>query len=255
MSHSEDVQFLSRSGNTIHGTLVMAEKDTGRFILFVHGFVGNKDENGLFSEAAEHFARAGINSLRFDLSGHGSSDGDTKDLSLNQEVEDYKSAIEYLLNEHSLGELTVIGFSLGATVALKAADRRVTRYILWSPALYPGKDMVHRYLSDPAIIEQINLKGTFLKSGKEINKDILYEMKKFKVSIYMNRINSAIRIIHGMNDERIDHRSSIRFKKHYSKRKDVDEHFVVGAGHSYKESRSCRDEVFQRTMGWIQSSG
>jgi hypothetical protein len=237
----------------LNSTLVLSHEDKGIFVLFVHGFAGNKDENGLFTEAANKFAENGISSLRFDFSGHGKSTGDTRQLSLDQEVQDYRSAIEYLEKVYSPRELIVIGFSLGATVAIKARDKRVTRYIFWSPAFYPKTDMVPRYNRDPDIQSQIQQNGSFIKSGKNINKDILVDLYRFKLSRYINHIDKSIRIIHGTKDERINYKSSEKFIKYYSTKKNIDQCFVSGAGHSYKENASFRSMVYDRSVNWILS--
>ena len=251
MARTVEIRFPSKSGNGINGTIVMSDDDTGLFALFVHGFVGNKDENGLFTEAANKFAQNGINSLRFDFSGHGGSDGDTSHLTLDQEVLDYRSAIDYIEEYYSPTKLIVIGFSLGATVAIKAEDKRVYRYIFWSPAFYPKIDMVPRYEKDPLIQEQIKQNGTFIKSGKSINKHILYDLNHFQMNRHIYKINDSIRIIHGTHDERINYKRSKRFVKYYSDKKDLKHFYIRGAGHSYKEKPVYRNKVYGHSVKWI----
>jgi alpha-beta hydrolase superfamily lysophospholipase len=253
MTRSDNVRFWSKSGNWIDGTKVYPEDSTGKFVLFVHGFIGNKDENGLFTEAANRFAQKGIPSLRFDFSGHGGSDGDTRNLTLDQEVKDYRSAIDHINMDDRPRELIVVGFSLGATVAIKAKDERVSQYIFWSPAFYPKIDMVPRYRNDPSIQEQIVNNGSFIKSGKFVNGAILNELDHFELYRYINHIDRTIRIIHGTSDERIDHRRSKRFARYYSRKKNIEQHYIDGAGHSYKEKPSYRNEVYDQSVNWILS--
>ena len=251
-----DVTFKNQDGFDISGKLVECQSEIKKddFIIFLHGFAGDKDENGLFSDAAKLFAQYGFSSLRFDFFGHGHSAGDPKSLTLLMESSDFKSSIAFLESKYNPQSFIVIGFSLGAFVAIINPVDKIKCLILWSPALFPDKDMYPRYCEDKLIMQQIEDHGYFKKSDLLIGKSILDDFKTNNVTQYIKEISTPIRIIHGMNDQRINWISSNNFVTQYNDTLDVDGFYIENAGHSYKEDPAFRDEVFCKTIEWINKN-
>src|SRR5438874_2627382 len=62
-------------GLHLAGTLVTPEDPPDRVVVLVHGGGVTREEGGFFTRLARGLAEAGIASLRYDLRGHGESEG------------------------------------------------------------------------------------------------------------------------------------------------------------------------------------
>ena len=252
-SLEEKVVFQS-CGDDICGIVTRPKNESTRhdFIIFLHGFAGNKDENGLFRDAADHFATKGFSSLRFDFSGHGESSGRSLDLTIDREIEDFRSAVGFVRSRFNPASIYVVGFSLGAYIALRAPDPDINGFILWSPALKPGKDMYPRY-STIQVKKEIEANGCIDKSGLRIGPKMLEDLKGCDIEPRAKEIHTPMLIIHGTKDEKISCSTSRAFYKSHSGQMDIIFKQIPNAGHSYKEKREYREAVFSKTMGWLNS--
>jgi alpha-beta hydrolase superfamily lysophospholipase len=249
----EKIVFQS-CGYEISGIVTRPAKEGARrdFIVFLHGFAGNKDENGLFKEAARRFAEKGYNSLRFDFFGHGESTGESIKLTIDQETKDFKNALEYIREEYRPDAIYALGFSLGAFIALNAPKADVNGFILWSPALKPCFDMYPRY-SGNEVRRALDSRGWIDKSGLKIGPKIIDELRVCDIEPALEHINKPMLIIHGTKDERISISTSETIFKAYCSRIDINFNEIQNAGHSYKEKKEYREEVYSHTMGWLSS--
>jgi pimeloyl-ACP methyl ester carboxylesterase len=99
-----------------------AQGPAGIGIVFAHGFCGTQDV------VAPAFARAlvgrgGCAVLTFDYSGFGASEGPRGRLDPVRQVHDCQAAVAWLAADRSLaGRVGIVGLSLGAAVAVVAAD-------------------------------------------------------------------------------------------------------------------------------------
>ena len=119
-------------------------------MLLLHGFKGNRNElkipslkQGVFSRAANAWAKQGLASLRIDLRGGGDSDGSFEDTTISGQVKDALAAIEFLQSQTSVDpkRLALVGWSQGGAVAAIAAARtkqRVAALALWNPVTIPA---------------------------------------------------------------------------------------------------------------------
>jgi len=88
---------------------------------------------------ARELARAGYPALRFDFRGAGQSDGEFEQLTLSSCVSDLQHAVDVLVERTGVEEVVLIGWRLGATIAMRvgARDGRVRRLGLWDPVPDP----------------------------------------------------------------------------------------------------------------------
>ena len=253
-SFFEEKVEIESCGDNLRGIVTRPTKESPRrdFIIFLHGFAGNRDENGLFSEAAGRFAASGFSSLRFDFCGHGESSGKSIELTINREIEDFRSAVGFVRNKFNPGSIYALGFSLGAYVALRAPEPDINGFILWSPALKPCKDMYPRY-STNLIKKEIEANGCIDKSGMRIGPRIREDLRDCEIESRFKEINQPMLIIHGTKDERISCSTSRAFYSSYSDHMDIKFRQIANAGHSYKEKKEYREAVFSNTVGWLNS--
>ncbi|WIG61517.1 MAG: hypothetical protein OJF49_004265 [Ktedonobacterales bacterium] len=116
----EEVAFTAtRGGHTLHGWW-FPRPETNQVIVGCHGFRGGKSELIGISTA---LWRAGFNVLIFDFHGHGADIGSPVTLGY-QELHDFYSALDYVGQRVPEARIGVIGFSMGASVAIIGAARR-----------------------------------------------------------------------------------------------------------------------------------
>ena len=119
----ERVHFAS-AGLRLSGVFEAPAAATGRVpaILVLHGFGSNK-ESAMMKAAAKLFGSLGYATLRFDMRGCGESEGERGRVICLEQVEDTRSAVQYLSARKDVdaGRIAVFGHSFGAAVAIYAA--------------------------------------------------------------------------------------------------------------------------------------
>ena len=98
------------------GTLVTPQTPTSRAVVLVHGGGVTRDENGFFTRLAEGLAEADVASLRFDLRGHGESEGLQEDLTLSTILNDIRAAITHGRQETGAQAVSLLGASFAGGI-------------------------------------------------------------------------------------------------------------------------------------------
>ncbi|HEY3251249.1 MAG TPA: alpha/beta hydrolase [Ignavibacteria bacterium] len=94
----------------------------GRFYaLFLHCFTCSKELKAI-ANINSVLAEYGFATVRFDMTGIGSSEGEFKDTNFTTQLEDTESVIEYMKQDYGFPEL-LIGHSLGGPVAVFTAAK------------------------------------------------------------------------------------------------------------------------------------
>lgn len=106
-------------------------------VLLIHGFASQKDEVGNFyKRLAEKLALEGYASLRFDFPGSGDSPLPFTANTIDFQVGDARTALDFLLSQPNVdpNRVGIVGFSLGGIVGATVAgtDPRVRALALWS---------------------------------------------------------------------------------------------------------------------------
>lgn len=152
----------------------------GAFV-FCHPFAEEK----LWSHRAYvSFARAltkqGYIVVRFDMRGHGDSQGEFSDFTIENHIEDTLAIVEYIKkNYESVANIGLFGLRLGGTIAALAAEKsdEIKCLILWEPVCSGERYMQEMLRSNLAA--QMAIKGKVeitreelindMKSGKPVN--------------------------------------------------------------------------------------
>jgi len=91
-------------------------------VVFCHGFGGSKD-GPLFELICDSLQQHGIASIRFDFNGHGQSEGEFKDMTVPNEIEDAKRVVAYVRDLRYVSSLAIVGHSQGGVVAAMTAGQ------------------------------------------------------------------------------------------------------------------------------------
>jgi predicted alpha/beta hydrolase len=78
----QHVTIRSRDGLHLAGTLVRQDTPADQAVVLVYGGGVTREEGGFFTRLAAGIAQDGVTALRFDLRGHGDSEGRQEDLTI-----------------------------------------------------------------------------------------------------------------------------------------------------------------------------
>lgn len=138
MSTSKPTDFRSFDGLTLRGTLVLPSSGGRTAVVFVHGGGVTRDEGGFFTRIAEGLADVGAASLRFDLRGHGESDGRQEELTLASILNDIDAALEHILQAAGAEQTHLLAASFAGGITAYFAmqhPERVRSLVLVNPLL------------------------------------------------------------------------------------------------------------------------
>ena len=113
-------------------------------VVFCHGFGGSK-EGPLFELVCDSLQKHGIASIRFDFNGHGESEGEFKDMTVPNEIEDAKKVIEYVRDLRHVSKVALVGHSQGGVVASMTAgelNQEIAAVVLMAPAAVLREDAI-----------------------------------------------------------------------------------------------------------------
>jgi pimeloyl-ACP methyl ester carboxylesterase len=140
-----EVTVRSLDGLALAGTVVRPGVADDRAVVLVHGGGVTREEGGFFSRLAAGLGESGVASLRYDLRGHGQSEGRQEDNTLTAHLNDIRVALDYLRQQTGAVQISLLGTSFGAGLAAYYAARRpdeLSRLVLLNPQL----DYKHRYV-------------------------------------------------------------------------------------------------------------
>ncbi|GGO82505.1 alpha/beta hydrolase [Wenjunlia tyrosinilytica] len=138
MPTSAEVTVRTLDGLHLAGTLVEPGQPTSRAVVFVHGGGVTREEGGFFTRLADGLADAGVASLRFDLRGHGQSEGRQEDLTLSAVLNDIRVVLAQVRESTGAEDAILLGASFGGGICAYYAAQRpddVSRLVLFNPQL------------------------------------------------------------------------------------------------------------------------
>jgi hypothetical protein len=132
------VSFRTLDGLHLAGTLASPDEATNKAVVFVHGGGVTRDEGGFFTRLAAGLADAGVASLRYDLRGHGESEGRQEDSPLTVHLNDIRVAIDEVRELTNAWQVSLLAASFGGGLAAYYAAKRpdeLAQLILFNPLL------------------------------------------------------------------------------------------------------------------------
>lgn len=138
--------YFDSHGFKLFSVLHAPEQPVSNFgWVFCHPFAEEKLwAHRVFVNMARSLAACGHTVLRFDYRGYGDSEGEFDSSTIDDQVEDIKSAIAELKLRHpELESISLLGLRYGATLAALAASKMQTidRLVMWDPIINMGKYM------------------------------------------------------------------------------------------------------------------
>ncbi|ALE72239.1 alpha/beta hydrolase [Pseudonocardia sp. EC080610-09] len=132
-------------GLRLSATLTRPAGSAGHAVVMVHGGGVTREEGGFFTRLAEGLAATGTASLRYDLRGHGESDGRPEESSLAAHLNDIRVVLDHLRGCSGVRTASLLGASFGGGLAAYYAaesGEQLERVVLLNPQL----DFKKRYI-------------------------------------------------------------------------------------------------------------
>lgn len=137
MPSERPVSLRTLDGLRLAATLTTSGRPSDRAVVLVHGGGVTREEGGFFTRLAAGLAEAGAASLRFDLRGHGESQGRQEDLTLAAILNDIRVALTSAREHVGASRLSLLGasFTGGACACYAARRQEIDRLVLLNPQL------------------------------------------------------------------------------------------------------------------------
>jgi len=136
----QKMRFKNSRGLSLAGLLYSPAGRNGPVVIVCHGFTGSKEGGGSAKIMGEELGARGYNTLLFDFSGNGDSEGLFENITLSSQVDDLKNAVDWCV-ETGMGPVFTMGRSFGGTTVIchGAVDSRVAGVCTWAaPARLVG---------------------------------------------------------------------------------------------------------------------
>ena len=246
---------------TADGTKLSAEvyepqpEKTRGAIIFVHGFGGNKGENGLFHALAGRCVEEGFAAVLYDWRGIAESDGDFPSSTLEDHKSDFERVVEWAKSEFAtrLGSLHAVGFSLGAAVIGLSLRQQhtLTSVVYLSPASRPRQSMWPRY---EELWGEVEIGGVIEKPGSDVllGRPILESLRDTDLGPEAFDLKVPLLVCHGTADARVDYTHT---EELLLTRLDSERNFrhikFDGASHSFRPVDRCWDRLGDDLAAWF----
>jgi alpha-beta hydrolase superfamily lysophospholipase len=217
-TQSTATTFRTLDGLHLAGTLVTPDGSPEHAVVLVHGGGVTREEGGFFTRLAAGLAAVGVASLRFDMRGHGESEGLQQELTLSAILNDIRVAIAYVREATGVTRLSLIGQSFGGGICGYYAAKRpqeVALLVLLCPQFnYKQRTIDSRpywtddYLSDD-MARQLTEQGYIqftptLKHGRAIFNEVLW----LRPDTVLGEISAPTLVVHGTEDTLVPIESS-----------------------------------------------
>ncbi len=172
------------------------ENDSGQYLYGCSYHSVNKEESGVVIippvgherlrivresvNFARSLAEAGFPVLRFDYRGEGESFGEFADFDINNRLDDIDSALQEFKRRFTVDNIILVGFRLGALLAVKSANKNYINKLILCEPIYNLEKFIKNYIRTNIIAQRDYFGNTSIKE-----KDVWEILKKGQtISVY-----------------------------------------------------------------------
>lgn len=207
---SSATSFRTLDGLRLAGTFAGPDGPADLAVVLVHGGGVTREEGGFFTRLADGLGQSGVASLRFDLRGHGESEGRQEELTLAAVLNDIRVALVHAKETTGAHRISLLGASFGGGICGYYAAKRpdeITRLVLLNPQFnYKKRTIDSRpywvadYLNDEAA-GQLTRHGYIqftptLRHGRAIFNEVFW----LRPETVLEEIAAPTLIVHGTRD-------------------------------------------------------
>ena len=246
MSPIEPVEIAGPLG-TLRGLLHRPEgTDPAPAVLMLHGFTGQHvEQDRLFVQAARVLAGLGFAVLRFDFYGSGDSDGDFEESSVQTELDDAVTALDWISAQPGIDpqRIGVLGLSLGGCVAalLAGQNSHIKALVLWNAVGIPSLHFTDIPQEGP---------DAFVVGGQQVSPQFLNAFHALGIPGTLQHYTGPGLVIRGTADDVVLLPEAEALRAALGARGEL--FLVEGAGHTFQHP-SQRAIVFEKTANWLRA--
>ncbi len=219
----EDVRTTLRTkdGLTLAASFVHPAGTPSSVTVLVHGGGVTRHEGGFFTRLAAGMAARGVASLRFDLRGHGESEGRQEELTLASILNDIHVAIRHASALVDDAPANLLGASFGGGICGYFAAQHpelVRRLVLINPLINYKRRFIDEkpYWKDDSISEsaagELTVEGFLPHSPTfKLGRPLLNELFYLRPDVAFRSIATPTLVVHGTKDTFIPIASSREF--------------------------------------------
>lgn len=212
-------------------------------ILILHALTGKK-ENRTINFLAKKIPDYGYNTIQFDFSGHGESEGRLEEATVTKQLEDIKSVLSQI-NQINTDKIILIGNSFSVITALAFAENNnsIAGLILISSRA--------NYLEYTNKLEKVEDKYRLFEDHL-IDESFIEDYKKYNPLKNIKLFKNSILIIHGENDGIIPKEDAeLFYSLSVSNKKDL---FIVpNAEHRYLEIEQ-KENILSKVIKFLNKN-
>jgi uncharacterized protein len=221
--------------------------------VFVHGFTSNRLELPSFVGMSRTLEANGIASVRFDLSGHGESDGDFFDVTITGEIAETRAVLQAVRNLDFVDpeRIGLVGMSMGGVVAgiVAAEEPGISALCLWSPAAVAPFEISRGYFRGRNIAAEIEEKGYVDADGHRMGPALVEDIAGIDVYGRSSAYTGPVHILHGDKDCIAPLEYVRRYLDHYDGNAELQ--IVEGADHAWA-TVPHRSDLHQSTLRFLR---
>lgn len=203
------ISIRTPDGLYLSGTLVLPE-GTGQAAVLVHGGGVTREEGGFFARVATGLADTGTTSLRFDLRGHGESEGRQEDLTIAGILADIRAGTAFVRSQIGVNRVALLGTSFsGGICGYYAAQHpaELASLVMLNPLLNYRKRFIDEkpywhngLISEEAGRELLNHGYLAHSSTFKLGRSLLNELFYLQPHTVLGDIKAPTLLVHGTKD-------------------------------------------------------
>lgn len=210
----------------------LQEGERSLLVILMHGFMSDK-QDPIITAIASKLQEKRIAYIRFDFNGHGDSEGDFRNMTVANEIEDAKKVYEYARSLDFVGDIALLGHSQGGVVASMVAGElgagSISGLVLMAPAAVLKDDALSGVILG-ARFDPVNIPEDVPIFNRRIGRENIKVAQTLPIYEIATRYAGPVCIIHGMSNEIVPYRYGVRYKDGY---KDAELHLVEGENHAF----------------------
>ncbi|NGZ76947.1 alpha/beta hydrolase family protein [Saccharibacillus alkalitolerans] len=250
-------EYPGSAGVTLRGSVRLPDAykagQTYPVAILSHGVLGDRNQQGMFTQLTDALQKKGFVTVRFDFNGYGESGGTLLNNSIKSEKEDLDAIINYVktLNYVDQSRINLVGYSMGGAATSLAAGERageIRSVALWSAAAILVDDaergsLLGAQVDVNNIPNEIPIFGGAYTFGKKWFEDAI------GLDIYgiSKAYEGDVLIVHGTKDVVVPMSYSEKYKEVYGKGAKLVR--IKGGEHVY--SGEPLDTAVKRTVNFL----
>lgn len=204
----------------------------------------------MFVQASRYFSENNVASLRFDFLGCGDSQGNFEDLTVTKQIENLRSAIDFLENVDGINmrRIGLLGWSRGSAICILTAakDKRIRCGVSWAGEADFRETWAKQYIREAKKRGYIYSRWWNLRTPYKAYRDEL----RFNILKCLKKVHTPFLFVHGDLDENVVlTQSELLYKKANKPKKII---IIKGADHSFAGfEKKLMKETLRWFKGWL----